>query len=74
MIYRALYGKAGDLGSASRVNDPALDDTRRLPYHWTYSQAEQTFNDWIDAAQLSATHKAVLEHRLDQLRHHKPQA
>jgi hypothetical protein len=74
MIYRALYGKSeATLIRAKRQNDPALDETRKLPYHWTYSQAEQTFNDWIDAAQLSVTHVAVLRHRLEQLRHHKPQ-
>lgn len=73
-IYRALYGKSeATYYRDKRQNDPTLDFSRKLPYHWDWESAKAIFNKEIDLAAFSQDRKALLEQHLEKLKHYKHQ-
>lgn len=74
VIYTVLYGKQEhtyDRHPFKRSNDPTLDTTRRLSTFWEWEQARVAWDRFSDIAAFSPSRKAMLEARLESLKHHR---
>lgn len=73
-IYTALYGRSEHTFNRhiyKRPNEPSLDVNRHLPFHWEWHTAEQVFKASIEDAQFNPATRAMLEARLEQLKHYR---
>lgn len=70
-VYAALYGPANNAG-VHAGNDPTIAEGRRLPFYWEWETASAEFRGNIDAAQFSPARRAMLEAKLEGLKHAKP--
>jgi len=73
-IYHVLYGMQEHTYARrhfKRSNDPANDTTRRLSVFWEWEQAKAAWDRLSDIAAFSPSRKAMLEARLEALKHHR---
>lgn len=70
-IYAALYGPSE--GHDPQAT-PSLNPNRKLPQHWRYADAKETWNNLHDLAEFPSATEAALLRRLEALQRYKPEA